>query len=280
MNPSFSGTLRGKWESNIDGSAFRLYCESTQKELVVYPEGEAYYSNVAWGKNGEDIGRTQAYWVGPSFTTGRSVWFSANRVYSSTVSDESDYPCLNEKYYPEPITNENGDWKYKPLNPNLPRTYKCTSLPFGFITDLTFSIYKTGEVDSRGNEKFEAQITGLTFDDDDEFSTLYLQEGVIGDGNAALGTYTDRNPPHYTHSYVTWHNRYSATWIPKSRLEESVNSGVSSYPFNGTTDVVINNIEQLAIGSYSASALGDRVTFVKHGRLGCNWLYNTHYAIN
>lgn len=197
-------TIRGRWEQDASGSAWRLYKTPTYHLPTGY--APVITSTACFKRDGSEIGRKFE----------RRFWFID--IYGSSPSDHTFaadfFPLLDPVYYPEPITDANGGWKYKPLDPYLPATVTDTTIPFGFWSDMSLKIYENQ------NNRPEAQITGITFDT--RWDTFYLSTYGNNSGDAYVVDYTNPKPPRYTYYYVAFRLGWGANWITYGQYSGNV----------------------------------------------------------
>jgi len=231
MAKYWDNTIRGTWEANVDGTEFRLYRTPTYH----LPTGCApYIANIFYfKKDGSEIGRK----FQQSF--GSIDIYGSLPYYSSHTFAADFFPLLDSVYYPEPIVDTNGGWKYKPLDPTIPATVTDPTIPFGFLSDMNLSIYENQ------NNRPEAQITGITFDT--RWDTFYLSVTATNNtGNAIEVDYTTQSQPRNRY-YVG----FQLSWLANWRTFYDYGGNLGNRGLRITGDIP----DQIPYGTYTALEL-------------------------
>lgn len=84
-----------------------------------------------------------------------------------------------EVIYPTPIINNDGGWKYSPLNPGLPASIKAPAGTYELAVDVVFTIVSAT---TSYPQTCVVKIEDVILDDRD--TTFYLSDVIVGDGTA------------------------------------------------------------------------------------------------
>lgn len=157
--------------------------------------------------------------------------------YSDTIFLDDILPTTT-RYYPTPIIDENGGWKYQPIDLGLPGTIDAFPNGGGLPVEVEF------DVANKTSSTIDVTVTNIIYDS--AACLLYKYNEVIGDGTAYSRSVR------YGNSVVAgydWRTYYAAAYATNWELDAAaVKNGVTKITF--TSDV--------PEGSYSTATLNSQ----------------------
>lgn len=248
-----------KWEVDAQTGAFRKYCDVTNNlptELYCYG---------AWATDGSVIGRYTSF---SRTATGADIpRVAAAYHYPLPSNFFPEYAA--SRFYPVPIINQNGGWKYTPINLGLPTTLTLPNdVGYGFPTDVKLNFSTISSTTRR------ITITDVTFDT--AWNTIFLVD-TAGDGAAYE---TTRVVNRVTYPLFGWNVNYSANW----RTLHNKNGTSGADLIYGNSRGSVYNPNNIADGDYLLSDLiaQNTAAWREYGdfTLTGATLYTSHYQVS
>ena len=221
-------TLFLNWEGD-NTNGFRRYCK------LFTGSSSVYISSAGNMFGASDIGVARRVLASSPYVRGSSQ--------SQSYSDTSLISSLLSKYYPIPITNASGGWKYQPFNLNLPSAINLIpsnggTPTGGLVTDVEFTI------SNKTNTSVDCTITDVTYDA--SACQLLLSDVVIGDGTAYNRTISNR--PGFDWR-VYYGASYKTIWDIDANTEKNGIAGIQFTPNPSMVGLAIPE------GTYTTSTL-------------------------